>query len=68
MVTLVRSHNTPYRCTTGLTPLTRVAGRERLLPAAYFDPSQALPTPLFSAYALPLLGAALPRLGRLPSP
>lgn len=66
MVTLVRARSGTYHCGTGLTPLTRVAGKVRLLPSVYFDATQGLPTAAFSAYALPLLGAALPRLGRLP--
>ncbi|MBI4504149.1 MAG: 6-phosphofructokinase, partial [Chloroflexi bacterium] len=63
MVTLVREPGPAYRCTTGLAPLTAIAGHERVLPAAFFDGDDI--SDAFRAYALPLLGGALPRYPRL---
>lgn len=63
MVTLVREPGPVYRCTTGLAPLAAIAGRERVLPDAYF--ADGTITDAFRAYALPLLGGPLPRYPRL---
>ena len=65
MVTLVREPDAPYRCGTGLAPLEAVAGKERLLPPAFVTDESGLPSPEFHRYAMPLIGAPLPRLGRL---
>ena len=60
MVTLIREGNTPYRCQTGLVPLTQVAGQERPLPAHYIHPAGNMITDDFYAYASPLLGQPFP--------
>ena len=65
MVTLVREPGDEYACSTGLVPLDQVAGRVRRLPDAYFDANEYSATDAFSEYARPLIGAPLPRFGRL---
>ena len=65
MVTLVREAGPRYHCTTGLAPLEAIAGKERLLPPEYIDPATGMPTEAFLKYARPLIGAPLPRFGRL---
>ncbi|MBI3744273.1 MAG: diphosphate--fructose-6-phosphate 1-phosphotransferase [Chloroflexi bacterium] len=64
MVTLERQSDKPYRCSMGTTPLEAVAAKERILPSEYLDAKSGLPTAAFARYALPLLGAPLPRLER----
>ena len=61
IVTLVRDGGEPYRCQTGVAPLSEVAGRVRKLPPNYFDRSSGLPTEAFRDYARPLIGRSLPR-------
>jgi len=66
MVTLERSPDGPYRCTTGLAPVSAVANQTRLLPPEFIGPSPREPiTPAFAAYATPLLGGPLPDYVRL---
>ena len=66
MVTLVRTSEKPYRCDTGLAPLEAIAGKERLLPEGFVqDDETGLPTQAFYDYAMPLIGAPLPRFARL---
>jgi 6-phosphofructokinase 1 len=65
MVTLVRESTSPYRWSTGMAPLASVAGKERRLPKSFMDASAGLPTSAFLEYARPLIGASLPRFGRL---
>ena len=65
MVTLVRQPGKRYTCTTGLAPLEQVAGRVRTMPDAYLDRAGDFVTAEFLDYARPLVGAPLPRFGRL---
>ena len=65
MVTLVREPDTAYRCTTGLAPLTRVAGQVRTMPAEFYDAGQYMATQAFLDYAKPLIGASLPKYSRV---
>ena len=65
MVTLVREPADRYTCTTGLAPLEQVAGRVKTMPDSYLDGANHFVTPEFLDYARPLIGAPLPRLGRL---
>ena len=65
MVTLVREQGGEYSCSTGLAPLEKIVGRERLLPESFFDPDSLMPTEEFRRYALPLVGPGLPRHFRL---
>jgi len=65
MVTLVRDSDDPYRCSTGLAPLSAVANCQRALPTEFIDsPARGL-TRAFERYALPLLGSPLPEFARL---
>ena len=65
MVTLQRISSSPYRCTTGLGPVERVANVQRLLPAEYLHPTRPWVSDAFLAYARPLLGGPLLEYGRL---
>lgn len=65
MVTLVRSEGGGYECGTGLAPLAEVANAVREMPAEYLDPAQYAVTGAFLDYARPLVGAPLPRFGRV---
>ena len=71
MVTLVREgadrqrDDEEYSCTTGLAPLGRVAGRVRPMPECHLDRSSYFVTEEYLGYARPLIGAPLPRYGRL---
>jgi 6-phosphofructokinase 1 len=65
MVTLERAPGPDYACSTGLAPLAAVANHVRPLPDAFLDEAGTGVTPAFQAYAAPLLGAPLPRHGRL---
>lgn len=65
MVTLERVRQRPYRCVTGVTAVGNVAGKERLLPADFFDRAQGLPTERYVRYAMPLIGGPLPAFARL---
>jgi ATP-dependent phosphofructokinase / diphosphate-dependent phosphofructokinase len=61
MITLVRSGNAAYRCTTGLVDLAKIANEQRLLPDVYLDESKTMVTQAFYDYALPLIGEPLPQ-------
>jgi len=65
MVTLERLSDDPYRSTTGLVELSRVANTARLLPDEFLAPSGHDVTPAFLDYARPLLGGPLPPYVRL---
>ncbi len=65
MVTLERRPGQPYYCDTGAAPLAEIANAEKLLPDAYLVAEGNDVTPAFLEYALPLIGEALPRVGRL---
>jgi 6-phosphofructokinase len=65
MVTLVRSEGDGYECGTGLAPLAEVANAVREMPPEYLDPAHYAVTESFLEYARPLLGAPLPRFGRV---
>jgi 6-phosphofructokinase 1 len=65
MVTLERTPGPDYACTTGLAALDAVANHVRPLPDDYLDGAGTGVTPAFHAYASPLVGAPLPRHGRL---
>jgi 6-phosphofructokinase 1 len=66
MVSLVRLSSTPYESTTGLTPLSEVANKERPLPPEYIDRDTGEITSGFVTYAKPLIGDPLPPYFRLP--
>ncbi len=65
MVTLVREPGVKYSCTTGMAPLSRVAGQVEAMPDRYLDRTGYDVTSEFLDYARPLIGRPLPRLGRL---
>jgi 6-phosphofructokinase 1 len=65
MVTLERVADEPYRCTTGLVELAKVANLERPLPDEFLSPSGNDVTEAFIRYAAPLLGGPLPPYARL---
>ncbi len=65
MVTLVREPGARYTCSTGLAPLSDVAGAVKRIPDSYIDPDSYQVTQDFVEYATPLIGAALPRMERL---
>lgn len=65
MVTLERQPGVDYHCSTGLAPLSEVAGRVRRMPDDYFDKERCMPTDGFLEYAIPLIGGALPKFERL---
>jgi 6-phosphofructokinase 1 len=65
MVTLERAADEPYRCTTGLVELAKVANQERPLPDEFLSPSGNDVTAAFIRYAAPLLGGPLPPYVRL---
>jgi len=64
MVTLVRESADPYRCTTGLAPLEKVAAAEKKLPPDFISPDGTFVTQAFLDYARPLVGG-LPKYARL---
>jgi 6-phosphofructokinase len=65
MVTLEREPGPVYACTTGLTPLERIANVERLLPDEFIKASNNGVTEAFVAYARPLIGEPLRAYARL---
>jgi 6-phosphofructokinase len=65
MVTLLRTPGPDYACTTGLADLQLIANAQRLLPDEFLTPRGTGVTQAFYDYALPLIGAALPRHVRL---
>jgi len=64
MVKLIRDSGQPYRCSVGLAPLERVAGQVKTMPKNYLDCKNYSTTPMFSAYARPLINP-LPHFARL---
>ena len=64
MVRLRRLPGSGYACATGLAPLSEVAGRVRRMPDDYLCGGFSV-TDAFIEYARPLIGAPLPRFGRL---
>lgn len=56
MITLVREPGPDYRCATGLTELSSVAGRERRFPRAWIAAKGSDVTPEFLAWVAPLAG------------
>jgi len=68
MVMLQRDSGEPYRCTTGFTPVERVANRQRLLPSEFLHPTRPWVTDAFLAYARPLIGGPLLEYGRFDDP
>jgi len=65
IITLIREGEDPYRCTTGLAPLTAVANGERRLPDHFLTDEGTMVTEAFVRYARPLIGDPLPSRGRL---
>lgn len=65
MVTIVRQSSRPYICTTGLSPVEKIANREKKLPSEYMNAEGNYPTEAFFEYARPLIGEALPSYVRL---
>jgi ATP-dependent phosphofructokinase / diphosphate-dependent phosphofructokinase len=64
-VTLDRTPDVAYACTTGLAELERVANGQRLLPDVYLNAAGTGISPAFRDYALPLIGDPLPQHARL---
>ena len=62
-VVLIREQGDPYRCTTGVTSLDKVAGISVRVPSEFID--DWMVTPAFKRYATPLIGEPLPQFGRL---
>ena len=60
MVTLVRESDQPYRFSTGLVPLQKVANQEKSLPDNFINADGNHVTPAFKDYVRPLLGGPLP--------
>ncbi|NLF31305.1 MAG: diphosphate--fructose-6-phosphate 1-phosphotransferase [Planctomycetes bacterium] len=56
MVTLVRTSNAPYACTTGTAPLKDVAVRAKPMPDDYINDAGNYPTAAFLDYVRPLVG------------
>jgi 6-phosphofructokinase 1 len=65
MVTLERQPGEAYRCDMGAAPLDEIANAEKLLPDDYLAPEGNDVTSAFMDYARPLIGGALPPVGRL---
>jgi 6-phosphofructokinase 1 len=61
MVTLLRESSEPYRSTTGLTELEKVANAERFLPLDWIHPDGNDVLPAFLDYVRPLAGKIEPR-------
>ena len=64
MITLERTSNDPYQCTTGTAQLGAVANAESLMPRAFMNKDGNMPSEAFSEYARPLIGEPLPPVGR----
>ncbi|MCD6334913.1 MAG: 6-phosphofructokinase [Candidatus Latescibacterota bacterium] len=65
MVSFVRESNDPYRCGTGLVPLSDAALAEKKLPSDYINEAGNFPTERFAEYARPLIGGPLPEYVKL---
>ncbi|HIE28433.1 TPA: 6-phosphofructokinase [Candidatus Poribacteria bacterium] len=64
MVSLVRESNDPYKCTTGLVPLEKVANAEKPVPDEFINEAGNFVTGAYIEYAKPLIGE-LPEYVRL---
>ncbi len=56
MVTLVRASHDPYKCTTGMAPLSEVAVRAKPMPDNFINEAGNFPTEAFLDYVRPLVG------------
>jgi ATP-dependent phosphofructokinase / diphosphate-dependent phosphofructokinase len=65
MVTLERTGNHPYTCTTGLADLEAVANAEKPVPEEFINAAGNYVTPAFLEYARPLMGEPLAPFARL---
>jgi len=65
MVSIVRESNEPYRSSTRVVPLEKVAGRERTLPRHFMNEDANFVSEDFLTYIRPLIGGALPHYTRL---
>jgi 6-phosphofructokinase 1 len=65
MVALQRAEGRAYGCEYGLAPLSQVEGAVKALPPEFLDPDRYFATKAFADYARPLIGAPLPRFGRI---
>ncbi len=65
MITLVRTSESPYLCTTGFAPLEAVANAERPVPAEFINAEGNDVTAAFLDYARPLIGESVPAVARL---
>jgi 6-phosphofructokinase 1 len=65
MVALHRAEGQAYGCEYGLAPLSQVAGAVKALPPEFVDRDNYFVTDAFANYARPLIGARLPRFGRI---
>ena len=64
MIVLQRTGDHPYRCTTGLAPLDKVAGSIKRLPREYLDVAGTAITPAMRAHVSPLVvGEVALRMG-----
>jgi 6-phosphofructokinase 1 len=61
MLTLQRSSDGPYQCEIGLTPLERIANKQRLLPPEFLATDKSGPSAEFVTWLKPLIGAPIPR-------
>ncbi|WP_248924333.1 diphosphate--fructose-6-phosphate 1-phosphotransferase [Paenibacillus hamazuiensis] len=61
MVTLDRVSDSPYECRIDWADLEHIAGKERPLPAHYWDAQRQMPTPAFIDYILPLVDGQIIR-------
>ena len=64
MVSLVRESNDPYKCTTGLVALEKVANAEKPVPDEFINEAGNFVTDAYIEYAKPLIGD-LPEYVRL---
>lgn len=60
-----RGKGQSYGCEYGLAPLSQVAGAVKALPPKFLDQQNYFVTGAFTDYARPLIGARLPRFGRI---
>lgn len=65
IVTLQRVPGEKYACTTGVAPLEKVGGKVKEMPDEYLDEANNFVTPAFIDYVKPLVGARLPKFGRV---
>ncbi|MBD3305095.1 diphosphate--fructose-6-phosphate 1-phosphotransferase [candidate division KSB3 bacterium] len=64
MVSLVRTSDTPYACTTGLAPLEKVANAAKPVPRDYINADGNDVTEQFLTYVTPLVGEMPPNYAR----